>query len=610
MAHTSHGTATDERLRLHIARLSRGNVVRVTPGGPVFGPERPERRVRPTTFVPVLAGRDRALLAALALCWLASFVWFWVWWLQPQHRVGWAGLVVNSLLLLYLTGLPGYFFAATLRLRRVDPALPVPPVPVAFAVTRAPSEPWPTVRATLLAMLAQDYPHPYDVWLCDEDPTGEITRWCGAHHVRISCRRGTADYHRAAWPRRTRCKEGNLAYFYDHWGYLDYTAVAQLDCDHVPAPTYLAEMIRPFADPAIGYVAAPSVCDANGAGSWAARGRLHREAVWHGAVQLGHSGRFAPLCIGSHYAVRTRALREIGGLGPELAEDFSTTFLLNSAGWQGAFAIDAEAHGDGPLTFADMVTQEYQWSRSLMSVLLDLVPRHLRRLPPLLRLRFAYTLGYYPLLGTVVVSGLALPPAAVLTGIPWMDVNYFAFLLHAWSMPVWLLLGLVLVRRRGLTRPRGAPVISWEAWLFALARWPYVVLGVAAAVRLRLRPRSIVFRVTPKDPAGPRVLPARLTAPYCGLALLLCGTALYGELTGPSVGYVFLCLAAGASYAAVALSIPLLHACEAARAAGVRLRETLPATVPAALPAAVLCLPPVALSVAFFPSYAAAVLSR
>jgi cellulose synthase/poly-beta-1,6-N-acetylglucosamine synthase-like glycosyltransferase len=90
----------------------------------------------------------------------------------------------------------------------------------------------------------------------------------------VASRRGVPHYHRPHWPRRTRCKEGNLSWFYDNWGYADYDVVAQLDCDHVPGPTYLAEMVRPFADPAIGYVAAPSICDRNAASSWAARGRL------------------------------------------------------------------------------------------------------------------------------------------------------------------------------------------------------------------------------------------------------------------------------------------------------------------------------------------------
>ncbi|WP_371530510.1 glycosyltransferase [Streptomyces sp. NBC_01283] len=608
MTHSEPMSADLVQVELDLARMSDGNVVRVTAGGPVFGHPFPVRTVRPTTFLPALPRRDRAALMAIAAGWALSFLWFWSWWLQPEHRVGWAGLIINSALLLYLTGLPCYFFVTALRLRRVNPELPVPPLPVAFAVTRAPSEPWPMARQTLEAMLAQDFPHPYDVWLCDEDPTDEIIAWCRTHRVRMSCRRGVTPYHRSDWPRRTRCKEGNLAYFYDSWGYRRYDVVAQLDCDHVPAPTYLAEMVRPFDDPAIGYVAAPSMCDANGAASWSARGRLHREAVWHGAVQLGHSDGLAPMCIGSHYAVRTRALRDIGGLGPELAEDFSTTYLLNSAGWHGAFAIDAEAHGDGPLTFADMITQEYQWSRSLTTMLLGLLPRHLRRLPLVLRLRFSYALAYYPLLGLMIIAGLTLPPIAVLTGLPWMNIDYVDFLIHFWSMPVWLLLTLYLMRRRGMLRPRNAPVISWETWLFALARWPFVILGLFGAVAQKLSPRPVTFKVTPKDTGGPRPLPARLTLPFVVLAAVLSSVALVGELTSPSAGYVFLCLLAATTYAAVAVAVPLLHVREAARAADVRFSHALStARLPVAL--GLLVSLPVATALVFYPAYVAAVLS-
>ena len=191
------------------------------------------------------------------------------------------------------------------------------------------------VEKTLRAMLAQDMPYKYDVWLADERPSGKALRWCKGHGVHVSTRQGVADYHQPTWPRRTKSKEGNLAYFYDHYGYARYDVVAQLDADHVPAPGYLKEMVRPFADPAIGYVAAPSVCDANEEKGWTVKGRLHREASLHGPVQAGSNGGWAPLCIGSHYAVRTAALREVGGLGPELAEDYATTLWLQSAGWVG-----------------------------------------------------------------------------------------------------------------------------------------------------------------------------------------------------------------------------------------------------------------------------------
>jgi cellulose synthase/poly-beta-1,6-N-acetylglucosamine synthase-like glycosyltransferase len=585
-----------------IRALSQGAVASIGPDGPVLA--RVSRRLthRPSCFVRAFSRADRFLVLLLSAGWAACLVWFWVWWLQPTHRLGWPGMIVNSALLFYLTYLPVHFLVALVRMRRLDPRVPVPELRTAFVVTRAPSEGWDIARTTLEAMLEQDFPHAYHVWLCDEDPTAEILDWCRARGVGVSCRRGHADYHRADWPRRTRCKEGNLAYFYDHWGYAHYDVVAQLDCDHVPGPRYLAEVVRPFTDPAVGYVAAPSVCDSNADGSWAARGRLYREAMFHGPVQLGHSAGLAPVCIGSHYAVRTTALRDIGGLGPELAEDFSTTFLLTSAGWQGVFAIDAEAHGEGPLTFNAMITQEFQWSRSLTVMLLGMLPRHLGRIPLKLRIRFSVALMYYPLLATATVLGILLPPIAAITGTSWVDVNYAEFLVHFWSMPVWLILLTLLCRRRGLMRPKDAPVLSWEIWLFGLSRWPYVVWGVLAAVRQRIRPRQITFKVTPKKRIGLEHLPLRTVAPYLLITLFLSGAAIVGEFTGPAVGYVFLCILGSVSYAAVTLAISVLHIKETARAAGVPASRALHT---AALPitAGLLCLLPLTLATGVFPTY-------
>ena len=125
----------------------------------------------------------------------------------------------------------------------------------------------------------------------------------------------------------------------------------------------------------------------------------------HGPYQLGLNGGFVPLCIGSHYSVRTSALKQIGGLGPELAEDFSTTFLLNAAGWQGAFCHKAIASGDGPQTFYDGMKQEFQWSRSLTNLLLTIVPPRLRHLPLRKRLQMAYAVIWYPSIAAVSFIG-------------------------------------------------------------------------------------------------------------------------------------------------------------------------------------------------------------
>jgi cellulose synthase (UDP-forming) len=595
---------TGVHLALELQFLSDGKVARVAHSGPTIKLDRGSRRLRPSTFSWALTRFDRILVAFLSLAWLACLVFFWTWWLQPGHRVGVIGEITNSLVLSYVSCFPAFFVAAVNRLRRVRPDLPLPLLRVAFIVTRAPSEPWALARETLTAMQAQDFPYPYDVWLCDEQPTEVISAWCESHGVHLSTRAGVRAYHRANWPRRTRCKEGNLAYFYDRHGYRSYDVVAQLDCDHVPAPGYLADVVRAFADPAIGYVAAPSVCDSNAAQSWSARGRLYKEATFHGPFQLGHSDGFGPLCIGSHYAVRTSALREIGGIGPDLAEDFSTTFLLSSAGWQGAFAIDAEAHGFGPSTFGAMAVQEYQWARSLTTVLLGLVPRNIRRLRWRLRLRFLYALSYYGLLVSTTLVGLALPPVAAVTGRPWIKVNYGAFLLHWWSISLWLLLIALLLRRRGLLRPPRAPLVSWENWLYSLTRWPFVAFGICAAALMKIWPRDVVLKVTPKGSGGLERMPVRLVLPFAVVSVVASLSALFGErYDSRAAGYVGLSMLAALTYALVTMAVPVLHAREAATAAGASVIEALRRTVLGALSLAAVSLIPAVAAAVFYPAY-------
>jgi len=542
-----------------LAGPARGNgELRVPYAGP--------RKLR--TFVAISPGGAGFLRLVLALCWFVAVVVFWLWWFDPVHRLSMTGFVLNTAILLYLSYLPAYFVLTVLRLRRVNPALPVRDFRIAFVVTKAPSEPWEVVHRTLLGMLAQDYPHPYDVWICDEDPADETYAWCESHGVGISTRRGFDEYHRTEWPRRTKCKEGNLSFFYDHWGYDYYDVVAQLDADHVPAPDYLQHMVRPFADPKIGYVAAPSICDTNARESWAARGRLYRESHLHGPVQAGANGWLAPTCIGSHYAVRTAAVRAIGGIGPELAEDFSTTFLMCSAGWDGAFALDAEAHGDGPTTFAAALTQEFQWSRSLMVVFMDTFPSNVRKLPWLLRFRFLVALSYYPLLGLATAGALLLPPAAVVSGVAWMDINYVHYLLlwSAGSLAITIMNA--HLRRCRLLRPVDAKLFAWETWLFLMTRWPYVGWGCIVAVMQKIRPRRVTFKITPKGDRGVERLPAGLIMPYVVIAAVTFAAGLYGAQTRQPLGYVGLSLLAGLNYLLVLLCVCLMHVVETRRAAG------------------------------------------
>ncbi len=512
-------------------------------------------------MVPLLSDRQRLAFRLAAGCWTLSLAAFWWWWLQPEHVVDGFRFVANCLILFWITVIPGYFVMVFSRACVPDPARPIPPgLRVAMVVTKAPSEPFDIVRTTLEAMLAQDYPH--DTWLADEDPSSQTAEWCAAHGVLLSTRKGVSEYHNASWPRRTRCKEGNLAYFYDHYGYERYDFVPQLDADHVPEPGYLEAMLRPFADPRVGYVSAPSICDSNAASSWSARGRMHSEGALHGALQAGHNGGLAPLCIGSHYAVRTAALREIGGLGPELAEDHSTTLIMNAKGWRGVHALDAIAHGEGPRTFADMATQEYQWSKSLGIILFRYLWRYFGGLPPRLRAQFLFAQLWYPLFSLSMAATVVMPVIALLTGRVWANVAYSTYLAFASAVTASILLLMKMVQRTGCFRPFEAKVVSWEGLVFMFARWPWSLLGIGSAIADGLRGREFAFRVTPKGGEVETRPPLRVVLPYLLISLLSSLPLLLVADAGSARGFYILSMFNALMYLGVALLIVVAHSRE------------------------------------------------
>jgi len=489
---------------------------------------------------------------------LAALAYFWIWWLRPEHNIGTFSYLVNLVVIAWVTLLPMYFILILSRGRVPSPQIPVPfGYRVAMIVTKVPSEPFAMVRETLEAVLRQSYPH--DTWLADEQPSAETISWCREHGVLISTRQGRSDYHRTSWPRRTKCKEGNLAFFYDHYGYDNYDFVIQLDADHVPADGYLEEMLRAFADPTVGYVSAPSICDKNAGESWSARGRLYAEGPLHGPLQAGYTGGLAPLCIGSHYAVRTAALKEIGGLGPELAEDHSTTLIMNAHGWRGVHAINAIAHGAGPQTFSDLVTQEFQWSRSLFTILLRYTPLYFGSLPGRLKLQFAFCQLWYPLFSIMMLIMYLLPLSALLFDSNLVGITYPMFFAHISLLWIALTGMSFWWRRQRWLRPVDVKMPNWESVLFLYARWPWSLVGIIAAIIDWIRNSTLEFRVTPKARAAREPLPLRILLPYAFLSLASGVPVLLLGNFRVSVGFYVFAAVNGLLYAVLLLVIIIMH---------------------------------------------------
>ncbi|WFU10580.1 glycosyltransferase [Rhizobium sp. CB3090] len=464
----------------------------------------------------VFEGRMRFANLIGITVWTATMTFFWLWWLRGDHVIGWPSYLLVTLVLALITGLPAYFIIIVHDARRMPQAGgPLPAGRIAMVVTRASSEPLSDVQTTLRAMLDQTGCD-FDVWLAEEKPSLDMMKWCMEHGVFTSTtRESTGADARDPSP---CCKQGNLTSFYDHFGYERYDFVVQFDAGHVPDKTYLREMIRPFRDPGIGYVSAPSICDANAASSWAARGRLFAEAGIQGVLQSGYNG-WAPLCVGTHYAVRTAALKEIGGPRPEPAEGLSTTLAMNAGGWRGVHALDAIAHGNGPATFTDLMMQEFDRSRSRMTILLQYLPDYMPKLPGWLKFQFLFSELCFPLFSLGLATVFMLPIVALLTGHSFADVTCSAFLLHFLPIVAALIALVFIWRATGTFRPANARILSWESVAFLLLGWPWSLIGYAAAIRDHLIHSQSGSHAARERMPALYAMPLRVLAPHIVLCL-------------------------------------------------------------------------------------------
>ena len=70
-----------------------------------------QRSATRTSLVPLLQGRLRLEFILGSMAWLIAFLYFWVWWLKPEHNISTWTYGYVSILQAWITFLPGYFLA-------------------------------------------------------------------------------------------------------------------------------------------------------------------------------------------------------------------------------------------------------------------------------------------------------------------------------------------------------------------------------------------------------------------------------------------------------------------------------------------------------------------
>lgn len=291
------------------------------------------------------------------------------------------------------------------------------------------------------------------------------------------------------------------------------------------------------------------------------------ESTMHGTLQAGYNGGWTPMCIGSHYAVRTAALKEVGGLGPELAEDHSTSLILAANGWEGVHSIDAIAHGDGPNTFTDCMFQEFQWARSLVMITVNITPKLLKRMTPRLIFQFLFAQSWYFLFAVTMLLAYSLAPLALVTNKPFTNMYYFDYVFHVMWPTICCLAIVKWLGTQGLLRPKYSKVFAWETVLFQMARWPYITIALYDAFRVVLTKKYLVWKVTPKE-TGNVNMPFRYMYPYVTIVVLCGAVLLWNAPHITQIGYFCLTSLTVVWYSTLIWAIPFLHRKEAMAALG------------------------------------------
>ena len=261
-------------------------------------------------LVPVFTGWRRVEYLLGAALWAAALVYFWRWWLEPANHVDLAASIL-------VTRYPGLGDVACrpislscFSVRAVQTARCRLPAGsrVAMVVTKAPSEPFAVVAETLRAMLTQDVAH--DTWLADEDPSAGNARLVrGAWRLRLHAQgtRGLSPQDVAATHalqgrqsrlllRSLRLRRATILSCNSMRTMCRMQTICSRCC--VPSPTRLWAM---SPHPASATAMLPKA-------GLRADGSMPRRACT-ARCRPATTAASAPLCIGSHYAVRTAALQ-------------------------------------------------------------------------------------------------------------------------------------------------------------------------------------------------------------------------------------------------------------------------------------------------------------
>jgi cellulose synthase (UDP-forming) len=448
--------------------------------------QRAGRRLAVTRAIAVLA----TFVGATYLVWRAAFtlnpeslVLSWTLWILEAHAIIGLGVFVFAL---WDTG----------SKRPPTDELPEGRTAVLIATYNEPPE---VLIPVIDAAVALEGEH--ETWVLDDGNRPEIEEL--AHRLGASY---------LARPDNRHAKAGNLNHAIE---VVDADFIAVLDADHVPHPHFLSNTLPYLNDPDIALVQTPqdfynenSFEHVNGRGAKRRRGAYTEQSLFYRVIQPAKNRWQSAFWCGTGAVLRTRALREIGGIATEsITEDLQTTIRLHRAGWKSRYHDEVLARGLAAPTAEEYQLQRRRWCIGAMQTLRIERPITDRALTGEQRLSYAVTLLAW--FDAVRVLGLILLPAVVLlTGLAPISAPLTTFLVFftlTFVLQQWAMVRL----GRGHLRPIASTI-------FDLVR----LQATLGALFTAFTGREVNFSVTPKGRTSHQVRRIRLPRLLIAISVL------------------------------------------------------------------------------------------
>jgi cellulose synthase/poly-beta-1,6-N-acetylglucosamine synthase-like glycosyltransferase len=372
-----------------------------------------------------LGGRlSRCRIVALATANVTLEVVFIIWLTSRSHFPRFDGSVVMcaanvfvaaSITVTELLRLVNVVAVSGCSLLARDP-IPVYPddrLRVAFITTMVPGkEPVDVVEKTLRAAKQIEYPGRLDVWLLAETRVAEVQEMCTRLGVRHFSRDGKSVWNQPAGAFKAKTKHGNINAWraYCKQRGIKYHVITGVDSDHVPRPTFAIRLLGYFRDPDVAFVIAPQGY-ANATRSIIARGAESQQFPFHSIIQRGGNASRSPMFVGTNYAFREAAMRQVGGLQDSVTEDLATGVSIHAhrnprtnRHWKSVYTPDVVSDGEGPETWSDYFSQQMRWSRGTYEEWRR-DPRRLLALKPRQALFYGLIMNFYPSMAIAWVVG-------------------------------------------------------------------------------------------------------------------------------------------------------------------------------------------------------------